>query len=173
MSRILALLITGLLFTSSFPTISAWGQQAPELTAAPVPPQIANAKRVFISNAGEETNFRPAKDAWYTGGPNRTYNQFYAAIKSWGRYELVSSPADADLVFEIGFTDRPQAPIVLSQIKLVLRDPRTNVRLWTLTKYIEFAGLAKNREKNYDVAMNALMDDVKSLVSASATSAPK
>jgi len=173
MSRILESLLIGVVFVSSFPAISAWGQQPLDRTAAPVPPQIANAKRLFISNAGEETNFRPAKDAWYVGGPNRTYDQFYAAVKSWGRYELVSSPADADLVFEIGFTDRPQAPIALSQIKLVLRDPRTNVRLWTLTKYVEFAGMAKNREKNYDVAMNALMDDVKSLVSASATSAPK
>ena len=32
-----------------------------------------------------------------------TYNEFYAAMKSWGRYELVSSPADADMVFEIRF----------------------------------------------------------------------
>jgi hypothetical protein len=171
MSRILELMIIGLLSVNSFP--AAWGQQSADLTAAPVPPQIANAKRVFISNAGEETNFHPPKNAWYSGGPNRTYNQFYAAIKSWGRYELVSSPADADLVLEIGFTDRPQAPIALSEIKLVLRDPKTNVRLWTLTRYIAFAGMAKNREKNYDAEMNALMDDVKGLVSVSAASATK
>ena len=42
------------------------------------------------------------------GGSNEPYNRFYAAMKSWGRYELVASPADADWVFEIRFT----APLV-------------------------------------------------------------
>ena len=32
------------------------------------------------------------------------YNRFSAAMKSWGRYELVASPAEAGLVFEIRFT---------------------------------------------------------------------
>ena len=173
MSRILKSAVIGLFVVSSLHAVSGWGQQVPDLTAAPIPPQIANAKRVFISNAGEETNFRLPKDAWYSGGPNRTYNQFYAAMKSWGRYELVSSPADADLVFEIGFTDRPQTPIALTQIKLVLRDPKTNVRLWTLTSYVDFAGTPKNREKNYDTAMSALMDDLKSLASPPGASATK
>jgi hypothetical protein len=171
MSRILKSMLIGLLFSSCLLRLPSLGQTSPETPAAPVPTQIASAKRAFIFNAGEETYFQLSKDAMYTGGPNRTYNQFYAAIKSWGRYELVSAPADADVIFEIGFTDRNQGPMFVSQIKLVVLDPKTHVGLWTITKYVEPAGMAKNREKNYNVGMNALMDDLKTLVSPAA--APK
>jgi hypothetical protein len=99
------------------------------------------------------------KDALYGGGPNRAYNQFYAAMKSWGRYELVSAPADADLVFEIGFTDKYEGQIYVAQFKLVVVEPKTHIALRTITKYVELAGKAKNREKNYDLTMTALMDD--------------
>ena len=34
---------------------------------------------------------------------NQPYNAFYAAMKEWGKYTLVVSPAEADLVFEIRF----------------------------------------------------------------------
>jgi hypothetical protein len=74
------------------------GQQQPT-DAAPVPAQIMAAKKVFVSNAGEERN--PAGDLDFSGGPDRAYNQFYAAIKNWGQYEVVATPADADLVLEI------------------------------------------------------------------------
>src|SRR5579872_3002052 len=75
-------------------------QDANPVASAPLPSQIVTAKKVFISNAGGEFNTH----IW-SGAPVRTYNQFYAAIKSWGRYELVSAPANADLVLEIGFAD--------------------------------------------------------------------
>ena len=34
---------------------------------------------------------------------NLPYNEFYEHMKSWGKYQLVQAPADADLVFEIRF----------------------------------------------------------------------
>src|SRR5262249_58085013 len=73
-----------------------------ETQKAPIPAQILSAKKVFIANAGgDESRF----DApGYTGGPDRFYNEFYAGAKSWGRYELVSTPAEADLIFEIQLT---------------------------------------------------------------------
>lgn len=117
--------------------------------------------------------FQLPKDAWYSGGPNRTYNQFYAAMKGWGRYELVSAPADADLVFEVGFTDRMEGPIRVNQFKMTILDPKTRIALWTLTSYVEPAGMAKNREKNYNLAMTALVDDVKSLTSFPPPTSPK
>jgi hypothetical protein len=114
----------------------------------------------------ERTIFRLPKDALYSGGRNRAYNQFYAAMRSWGRYQLVSAPADADLVFEIGFTDKYEDQINVSQFKLVVLDPKARVPLSTFTKYVEYAGKAKNREKNYDLTMTALLDDLKSVVTA-------
>jgi len=66
---------------------------------------------------------------------------------------------------EIGFTDRPEAQGPLSQFELVILDPKTGIPLWTIFKYVTAAGMAKNREKNYDATMSALVQDVKTLVS--------
>ena len=153
--------------------ISLWAQQPQETPAAPVPAQIGSAKRVFISNAGEESLFHQPKDVTYGGGPNRAYNEFYAAVKSWARYEVVSAPADADLVIEIGFTEKYEGLIFVAQLKLIFIDPKTHVALWTIYKYVEPAGMTKNREKNYDLAMTALMEDLKSTVVPAATGASK
>jgi hypothetical protein len=149
---------------------SLWAQETP---AAPVPAQIASAKRVFISNAGEESFFHQTQDVTYSGGPNRAYNEVYAAMKAWGRFEMVSAPADADLVFDIGFTDKYEGGMFVSQFKLIFIDPKTHVALWTIYKYLEPAGMTKNREKNYQLAMTTLMEDLKSTVAPAATGASK
>jgi hypothetical protein len=153
--------------------VSVWAQQLQEILPAPIPAQIGSAKRLFISNAGEEAFFRLPKDAMYRGGANRAYNQFYAAMKSWGRYELVSAPADADLVFEIGFIEKYEGTLPVFQFKLVVLDLKTHVALWTITEYAEPAGMAKNREKNYDLAMSALVEDVKIVVTTPAAASSK
>src|SRR5260370_14484089 len=72
-------------------------QDKKELLPAPLPAQIFTARKIFVSNAGDETLGE------FSGGPDRAYNQLYTALKGWGRYELVAVPADAALVFEISF----------------------------------------------------------------------
>src|SRR5260370_29492331 len=72
-------------------------QNKKEFLPAPLPSQIYTAKKVFVSNGGDETL------GDYSGGPDRAYNQLYAALKGWGRYELETAPADAEVVFEISF----------------------------------------------------------------------
>ena len=164
MSSILKALAVAAFFVAGVSTVSVYAQQSSETPAAPVPVQIASARKAFIFNAGQESSFRAVHDQWYSGGPNRTYNQFYAAMKDWGRYELVSAPAEADLVFEISFNTRSESVMETWQIKLLIVDLKTGIPLWTLTKYPEPAGMAKNRERNYNAAMTALMDDLKNLV---------
>jgi hypothetical protein len=60
-------------------------EEPPGPPAAPLPAQITAAKKVFISNGGEDTwlDFDPKHD------PTLTYNEFYANMKSWGKYEWV------------------------------------------------------------------------------------
>jgi hypothetical protein len=94
-------------------------------------------------------------------------------VKSWGRYEVASAPGDADLVFEIGFTEKYEGSIFVAQLKLIFIDPKTHVALWTIYKYVEPAGMPKNREKNYDLAMTALLEDLKSTVAPPATGTSK
>ena len=141
------------------PAVPALRAQTAEAPAAPLPTQIFTAKRVFISNAGV--------------GTDRNYNEFYAAIKSWDRYELVAAPADADVVLEIGFStqitgvsgskesgcDSSNA----SQFKLVLLDAKTRIVLWTFTETVHPFARQKTGEKNFDDAINKLVDDLKAL----------
>jgi hypothetical protein len=152
-------------------SMPSWGAQSKsEAGAAPVPALIVSAKRVFISNAGGGCD--PSSSAYFKGGPDRPYNQFYAALKSWGRYELVASPADAELALEISFTC-PAGIVGISggfggshydpQLRLVILDVKTHFTLWGITEHVETAILESNRGKNFDRAMNKLVDELKSL----------
>ncbi len=74
--------------------------QSKEVPPGPVPTQISAAKKVFIGYAGENQPIEA--DSIFTGGSQRAYDEFYAGMKSCGKYELVGAPADADLLFEVG-----------------------------------------------------------------------
>lgn len=146
----------------------AFCQQARGPAPAPVPPQIYTARRVFISNAGGESFENVIEQTVFDGGPDRPYNEFYAAMKDWGRYEIVSSPADADLVFEVSWalTDVALKLPVLGQLRVVVIDPKTHVTLWNLTQYVRGAVLLSNRDKNFDQAMTTVMNRLKILATA-------
>lgn len=151
------------------------------VSQAPLPAQIGAAKKVFISYADGDTDI-----AGYSGDADRTYNQFYAAIKSWGHYEIVPAPASADLVFEIGFIHPVSQAHVDGegktykaggagddpQFKLAIRDPKSNVLLWTLSRHIPFALLTSNQNKNFDQTMNYFLDDIKELVGSTTSAVP-
>jgi hypothetical protein len=141
----------------------SWAQQPQGAAGAPVPPMIGGAKTVFIANSAEEGDLCE-QQAWYTGGSNRTYNEFYAAMKSWGRFNLVTLPAEADIVFDVGIVDHNCSPSATSHFRVVIVDPKTHTNLWSVVQYIEAAGLAKTREKNYELAMTALINNVKAVV---------
>lgn len=152
--------------------------QSKQVPAAPIPMQILAAKKVFIANAGGD-------ERWYdeqifNGGPTRAYNEFYAAMKTAGRYEIVGIPADADLVLEIALT----APMVSGvgargdtlavkpfdpQFRLVIRDPKTNALLWAFTEHVQWAMLMGNRDKNFDQTLARIMNDLRGLGSSSNT----
>lgn len=144
---------------------------------APVPGQIITAKRVFISNAGSESYgsesyFRLTR---YGGGPDRFYNQFYAAMKNWGRYALADSPANADMVCEVRFTSpivdkQPRLELVYDpQLNLTFVDPKTRVALWSLTEHIETAQNSVGDNRNFDQAVSRIVDRTRLLASGSAS----
>ena len=149
-------------------SVSLRAQQARAPAAAPIPPQIAAAQKVFISNAGGESFETVIDTTVFDGGPDRPYNEFYAAIKDWGRYEVVSSPADADLVFEVSWalTDTGLRLPVLGQLRVVVIDPKTHVTLWNLTQYVRGAVLLGNRDKNFDQTMTTIVNRLKILANS-------
>src|ERR1051325_9773107 len=145
------------------------GQSTPP---APVPTQILTTKKVLMSKAGQDQY--SYDEPLFDGGPNRTYNEFYASMKNLARYELVGTPGEADLFFEIRFTSPLQyqgndRSLISSQFRqdpqfrLVIRDPKTNAVLWGITEHAEWAILQSNRNKNFDKAMAKLVSDVQVL----------
>jgi hypothetical protein len=146
-------------------------QKSKAVAPGPVPTQIVTAQKIFISNAGGASFETVTDEKVFNGGPDRPYNQFYAAAAGWGRYVLVSSPADADLVFEISWAliDTGLKLPVLGQLRLVVIDPKTHVTLWNFTEYVRGAILLGNRDKNFDQAMTTIMNRVKKMVDTPAT----
>ncbi|MEJ2009710.1 MAG: hypothetical protein P8Z30_16415 [Acidobacteriota bacterium] len=161
----------GLLPVVAFASLLALGAQVskPAQAAAPVPQQILSAQKVFISNGGGACD--PFfEEPIFSGGPARAYNQFYAAIKSWGRYQLVPAPADAELTFEISLSCRDvfRGPggSHRPQLILVIRDVKTHTVLWKITESVEAALLQVNRDRNLDRAMHRLVLNLKHLTAA-------
>jgi len=139
-------------------------QKPAPVPPAPVPAQVMSGKKVFIANAGEENVAVPIGPL-LGGTPDRVYNEFYAAVQKLARYQLVSSPSDADLVFEIGFTINGGRGLPeIGHLRLSIRDPKSNVLLWSFVEYAEFALLKGHRDKNLDQAMNVIVGELRDLV---------
>jgi len=143
----------------------AQAQQSSSAAPPLVPPQIISAHTIFVSNGGGSNYF----DA-FTGGPNRGYSQLYAALQQWGRYQLVDSPSQADLIFEIRSVapavdvSGPQDSIAYNpQLILRILDPKTNAVLWTTTANVRAAGFQASRDKGFDQSVAVLVDRVRQL----------
>ena len=160
----------------------ALAQQAPP--HAPVPAPITSAQKLFIANGGMDAFSLQAFEDLGLNGTN-AYDSLYAAVGSWGKYRLVSSPADADLVLQIRFT----APLVGEgggwsfqhilantkwqfQTQLTITDAKSHFPLWTLTQPVRPANLKGTWRKNIADADAALAGDLKSLLSAPAPANP-
>lgn len=170
-----------LLLTGIFLCVPVAGcMEKPAPPPPPPPPaisaQISNAKTVFVSNLGEDA----VAAANLPGGAGACYNTFYASLKQWGHYELVSSPRDADLIFEISATEKAEVDTeILSAgprpdkydvtrypavITLVAKNAHTSSTLWT-TKvgYFDTANTRKTETKQFNEAIEVLTDRLKAM----------
>ena len=138
-------------------------QQTSITAPAPIPPQITSAHTVFIANGGG-TNYFNA----FTGGADRGYSQLFTTVQQWNRYQIVDSPSQADLIFEI----HAVAPLVRvagddgsvnPQLILRILDPKTNALLWTTTSNVKAAGNQSSRDKGFDESVDVLVDHVRQL----------
>ncbi len=147
---------------------------------APVPSLISTAKKVFISNAPGSS--LPA----YFGGPDRAYNEFYAAMKGWGHYELVAAPFDADLILEISLNSSLSSVGGTStsgcistndtELRLVILDAKVHVPLWWLNQAVNpKISFGHRPEAAVDSAFSrstaTLVDNLKKLISETAVGA--
>lgn len=134
------------------------GAQQTGSSSAPVPPQVLNAHTVFVSNGGSSNYFEI-----FSGGTNRAYNTFYKQLKQMQQYELVSSPADADLIFEIRAiapesSGYPDTVSYNPQVILSIRDPKTNTVLWRESANVRAIGTKSRRDRQFDQSVAVLVD---------------
>jgi len=150
------------LFLASTPLLRA--QQTSTFAPPPIPPQIISAHTIFVSNGGGPNLFNA-----FSGGPDRAYSQIYAALQQWNRYQLVDSPSQADLLFEIHAiapaisTGSDGAIVYNPQLILRILDPKTNALLWTTTANVKAAGTQRDRDKGFDESVAVLVDRVRQL----------
>jgi hypothetical protein len=146
-----------------FATLPAIAQQSAFTPGGPVPSAILSAKKIFVSNAGADSGLFPSP---FSGDTNRGYNQFYAGLQATGQYELVTDPAEADLVLELQLT-APNGPSNGSKIngasnpvpmlRLAVYDQETHFVLWAFTQSIDVAILQKTHDRNFDDAVAAIL----------------
>jgi hypothetical protein len=142
---------------------------------APVPPQIAAAHKIFVSNGGGSNYFN-----MFTGGPDRAYNSLYAELQQSSRYQLVSSPADADLIFQIrsiapavdaSTPDSPGGTAYNPQLILSVQDPATHAVLWTTSANVRAFGRKNTRDAEFDQALEVVVDKLRQVTGEQLTPA--
>lgn len=143
-----------------------------------VPPAIQSAKTIFISNAGADSGLFPEP---FSGDPSRGYSELLGILQADKSFQVVSSPAQADLVLELQLT-APNGPTRGSKqlgagdpvpmFRLVVYDRPTHYILWTETQSIEVALLQKTHDRNFDQALNALIAHFLQVAGKSSAPAP-
>jgi hypothetical protein len=147
----------------------AAGKDNKKVPPAPLPAVIVKAKKIFLANGG---------------GSNLAYDAFYSKVKEWGKYELVGSPDEADLVVELAYrvdnggtrvwsttntynntTQVHSSQIVDPQLVLTIYDSKTKNSLWSETDHRRLARMQKNRDKEMVNSAQRLVDDLKTRVS--------
>lgn len=136
----------------------ALAAQQTSTDAAPIPPQLLKAHTVFVSNGGG-SNYFDALD----GGANRAYNTFYKELQQTKVYMLVSSPAQADIIFQIhAIAPAVSGPNDLElynpQVILRVLDPKTNAVLWTESANVNAYGTKSRRDRQFDQSVSVLVD---------------
>jgi hypothetical protein len=123
---------------------------------------IAQAHTVYLANTGGDPNFPLDQTI--------AYQKIYTALQSWGRFQLVGSPAQADLVFNLysespvaGYyrADHVTSPLYSPAFELTIVDPKTNQPVWTIDSPVNLAGSGKTYDGWVSVAIMNLVSRVK------------
>jgi hypothetical protein len=155
-------LIVLALLVSTCPGLNAKSKK--DIPLAPLPAAIINAKKAFLTNGG---------------GSDLAYDAFYAKMKEWGKYEVVGSPEEADLIIELayrvehggtrvwsstntydGTTQVHSAQIVDPQLFLTIYDAKSKDSLWSTIDHRRLARREKNREKETINSAERLVEEL-------------
>ena len=165
MRKFAVLLVVGSVLLS--PSLAGARDKKRDVTIAPLPAVIVNAKKVFLSNGG---------------GSNLAYEAFYSKMKEWSKYRIVRSPEESDLILELSYrvedstriwnstntyyikTQLNNKQIIDPQLILTIFDAKMKNSLWSATDHRGFAKREKNRDKETVNSAQRLVDDLKTRV---------
>lgn len=124
------------------------------------------AHKIFLSNGG---------------GSDLGYDAFYSEMKKWGRYQVVGSPEDAELIVELSYHVEDLGTRVWSSVNtynnttqvhsremtdpklmLTIYDARTKTSLWSTFDHRRLARMEKNREKEMINSAERLVEELRS-----------
>jgi hypothetical protein len=149
------------------PSLAGAKDKTKDVTVAPLPAVIVNAKKVFLSNGG---------------GGSLAYDAFYSKMKEWRKYEIVRSPEESDLIVELSYRVEDSTRVwnpsntyyiktqlnskhnIDPQLTLTIFDAKIKTSLWSETDRRGFAKREKNREKETVNSAQRLVDDFKTRV---------
>ena len=128
---------------------SVAGKNRKDVPIAPLPAVIINAQKVFLTNGG---------------GSDLAYDAFYTEMKTWGKYQIVGSPDEANLIIELayrvehggtrvwsstnsydGTTQVHSRQIADPQLVLTIYDAKSKNSLWSTVDHRRLARLGRNR----------------------------
>lgn len=159
-------LLLSVLFLAGAPALPAQSSTTTPPAPAPIPAPILSAHKVFIANAGMD-----AVSLEFLGyvqmPPTEPYDALYAGIESWGKYQLVSDPSAADLVFEIRSQEHSPGTAAFQSTVSIL-DAKTHFLLWSVTQPVQLAVRRETWRRNILAANDRLIAQLKSLVTPAA-----
>lgn len=127
---------------AALPAVNLAGAEAgkaQEVVSPPAPSDVVNAKKVFVEDEGASPE---------------TYSRFVAALSAWGRYTLVRSPSEANVIF--AFHDEPLSVTVI--------EPSTQVVVTTVSA--PYVPLRRDQNQEATLAAQNLVSAIKQLVGA-------
>jgi hypothetical protein len=159
---------TALLLGFAALPLCVFAQNADSAAAAPIPAPILSAKKVFVGNAGTDMNAQANGSVFSQDLGTRAYESFYRGLQAWGHYQLVDTPADADLVFEIGVRSQGDGSHNLSgnslRFDLTIFDSKTHFALWRFVEGFDYSSLHESsRDRNFNRHMDHMLSLVKNL----------
>ena len=150
MARMAAKTIIMALAISSWASFGA-SQSRKDVPPAPLPEAIARAKSAFLTNGG---------------GSDLAYDEFFAQIKKWGRFQVAPSPSEAEIIIQLKYFVEDKGTKVWSstntytgqtqvhsrqetdpQLEIDIYDAKTKDLLWSVTNHRRLAVREKIAKK--------------------------
>lgn len=151
----------------------------PIVPPAPLPTPIITAQTVYLSKG-------QGSDPYLKGGAEYAFDVFYSEVKGWGKYRIVGSRDEADLVFELsyssqrvgtrvwsttntytGATQVHSTPEMDPRVTFTVYDRKTGFSLWSAQEKRDTARRRKNRQKNLTNTLHEMVQNFRSRVEAS------